>query len=123
MSTLDFLKGKAKKDMTLEELVSTFEEAAEQQESDAGELSMTAGAYSVMGEASYSLTLMRQITARQTVCMELLFPVNADNKSIRNRISDKDVEGDFFRCVRSSRAYQVLELTRPDKVEIYIDED
>ena len=123
---LEFLKTHAVRGKTLPELVDVFEEMCRIPiENDA--LLFETGTFDFTGEKQFNLSLVRQYPqkAGDEFCqlhMDVIFPADETNARFRGNFWSEDVEGDFFRCVRSSRAYLAMQDVMPMKTDVYLDE-
>ena len=123
---LEFLKAHAVRGKTLPELVSVFEEMCRIPiENDA--LLFETGTLTFSGEKQFELSLVRQYPQRSgdtlvQIHMDVIYPADERNARFRGKLWDDEVEGDFFRCVRSSRAFQAMQDILPLKIDIYTDE-
>lgn len=126
MTTLAFLKENAKTGMTLPELVDVFAEMCSMTVEGESQIFMETGIFDFTGDSKFYFTLTRQFPNGNEeyyqLQMEVIFPVTEKNKHLHGALWDTDVEGDFFRCVRSSRAYHAMKDITPIDVQVYLDE-
>lgn len=126
MKPLEFLKDKIKPGMMLPELVDIFEEMCRIPIQDDVQIFLETGAFDFTGETKFYFSLTRQYPNGEDeyfqLQMDVLFPLTDKNKHLNDTTWDSDVEGDFFRCVRSSRAYLTMKDTVPVDVQVFLDE-
>lgn len=126
MEALQFLKEKVKPGMLLPELVDAFEEMCGIALHEEEEKFLETGAFDFTGDKKFYFSLTRQFPNGEgeyyQLQMEVIFPLTEKNKHFNDTTWDTDVEGDFFRCIRSSRAYLSMKDTAPIDVQIFLDE-
>lgn len=126
MSPLEFLTEYIQPGMLLPELVNTFEEMCSMPLHEESQIFLETGAFDFTGEGIFYFSLTRQYPNGEDeyfqLQMDVIFPLTDKLKHLNDTTWDTDVEGDFFRCVRSSRAYLMLKDTAPVDVQVFLDE-
>ncbi|HAJ97799.1 MAG TPA: hypothetical protein DCO72_08700 [Ruminococcus sp.] len=121
MTLLEFLKSNTNKEMLISELTDVFSEMCMMQPDENDELLFQTGTEIFVGEKCFHVSFVRYRTENE-IHMDVMYPLSDATRFIHGNLWNTDVEGDFFRCVRSSKAFCAVEQLKPLRIDIYTED-
>lgn len=113
--------------MTLEEMIDAFAQMCKTPVGDPDDLLFETGTFDFTGEKLFYFSLVRQFQFMDKneyvqLHLDVLYQPSPITKLIFGTKWDRQVNGDFFEMVKSSRAYAVVKDMTPVRVDVWIDE-
>lgn len=122
---IQYLKNTIKKNMTISDIIDTFNKICNFSNQDEMVLFET-GTFSFTGESLFYFSLVKQVPNSEEeyyqIHVDILYKPDNENQLLSNAVWNEDIDENIFDFIRKSKAYEYTQKHNYIDIEIYLDE-